>query len=122
MMLITLKQAKDQIRQVHDMDDASISLMIAGASRAAVTYLKDYADTFLDTSGEPTIQEDTSGNVVNSSVPEDIQMAVAVTVAEWSKNREAEQDGAVDQQFGYGYALPRVAIALLYPYRVPTLR
>jgi hypothetical protein len=123
MMLITLQQAKAHIRITHDGDDSTIEGLIAGASAAVVTYLKDYALTFLNTAELPeeVLDENSPPEVIDYAVPEDIKVAVKILVAEWFKNREAKQDGEIDSQFGYGY-LPRAVIAILYPYRTPTLQ
>lgn len=116
--LVTLTQARTQCR-IDDfdsdggVDDGVLTLYIRAASRAVLAYLD--GASFLDSDGN--VPEDSSGDPV---VPEDVQLATLFLVAEFFKNREAEQGGAVDAQFGYGY-LPRPVVALLYPYRTPVL-
>ena len=104
--LVTLDQAKDHIRAVHDMDDEHIELAIKAASAAVLTYLD----------GADEIFTDSNGDVVLDDVPDDIKWACLLLIGEFFRNREAEQDGPVDQSFGYGF-LPRPVVALLFPHR-----
>lgn len=108
MELVNLDQAKAHLRVDHDEDDDDIQQKIEAASAAVVTYLKSGADSFVDTSGE-----------VIADVPQDVQFATLLLVGHFYKNREAQADDPVPV-FGYGY-LPRGVMALLYPYRIPTL-
>jgi len=112
--LVTLEQARDQCR-IDDVDsdgdgpdDVWLTLCISAASKAVLNYLD--GATFLDS----------DGLVIGSDVPADVKLTTLFLVAEYFKNREAAQDGAVDAQFGYGF-LPRPVIALLYPYRTPVI-
>lgn len=117
MMLITLQDARAQIRMDQTYDDAYIEASVRAASAAIVTYLKD--PSFADSSG--LIPVDSAGVAID--VPEDIQWACRLLVGEFYRNRDGEQQGTIggaasfDQ--GYGY-LPRPVVALLYPHRVPT--
>lgn len=115
MKLVTLTEAKYQLMMDHDQDDPYITLLIQGASAAVVEYLKSGA-AFLDSSGEVTV--DSSGEP--EGVPFQVKAATLILIAEWYKNREAEQDGAIDAQWGFGY-LPRPVTALLYPLRDPAM-
>lgn len=115
MKLVTLAEAKYQLMMDHDQDDPYIELLIQGASAAVVEYLKSGA-TFLDSSGEVPV--DSNGDP--EGVPWQVKVATLILVAEWYKHREAEQDGKVDAQFGYGY-LPQTVINLLYPLRDPAM-
>ena len=115
MKLVTLTEAKYQLMMDHDQDDPYIELLIQGASAAVVEYLKSGA-TFLDEFGE--VPTDENGDP--EGVPFQVKAATLILIAEWYKNREAEQDGAVDAQWGFGY-LPRPVTALLYPLRDPAL-
>lgn len=127
MMLVTLQQASDHVRRDSSDDDADLTLKVQAASSAVVTYLKSTAylyEPMLDTSGNPILDTDgypsptvdTSGNSV---VRSDIQAATLLLIGEFYRNRDGDQQGAIDPQFGYGY-LPRPVVALLYPYRDPT--
>lgn len=104
--LVTLDQAKDHIRAVHDMDDEHIDLAIKAASAAVLTYLDGADEAFTDSSDDVDLD----------LVPDDIKWATLLLVGEFFRNREAEQDGPVDQSFGYGL-LPRPVVALLFPHR-----
>lgn len=116
MMLVSLQQAKDHLRMDHDDDDNDITLKVHAASGAVVNYLKSGADSFLDSSGEP--ETDSSGDPVG--VPFEVQAAVLIMLGELYMNREAELQGEVAAQWGYGY-LPQPVIALLYPLRDPAV-
>lgn len=126
MMLITLEQAKKHIYVDHDYDDADITLKIQAASGAVLNYLKgapigeperdEQGRIQKDSNGVVVYQYDSNGLVISSQ----IKSAVCLLVAEFYKNRAAEQDGEVSGQFGYGY-LPRPVMALLYPLRDPAL-
>lgn len=104
--LITAEQAAEYLRS--DPAETLLAGLVSAASAAVVTYLKNPA--FL-------IPEVEGGEIV---VPADVQLATLMLVAEFYTNRGAEQAGEVNAQFGYGY-LPRPVLALLYPYRTPTL-
>lgn len=115
MMLVTLQQAKDHLRVDYDDEDAEITLLSQAAGAAIIDYLKSGA-TFLDSSGDVPV--DSSGDP--DGVPYQVQAASLILIAELYKNREAEQDGEVNSQFGYGY-MPRSVVALLYPLRDPAI-
>jgi hypothetical protein len=112
--LVTLEQAQAQCRTYDAADESALTLYIRAASRAVLAYLD--GASFLDSDGN--VPTDSNGNP--DGVPEDVQLAALFLVGEFYRNREAEQDGAMDSQFGYGY-LPRPVVALLYPYRSPVL-
>jgi phosphate uptake regulator len=114
-MLITLDQGKAHLRVTHDAEDTDIEAQIHAASALVINYLKDAADTFLDSSGE--VVTDSSDLPV---VPYEVQAAVKLMLGDLYKNREPKPDDVVDGQYGYGY-LPRAVVALLYNLRDPTL-
>jgi hypothetical protein len=114
--LVTLAQARAQLRSTSTADDTDLSLKISAASRAVVQYLDGGGSAFLNSSGQP----DTNSAGHPLDVPEDVQLATLMLIAEYYKNREGAQDGAIDMQFGYAY-LPRPVIALLYPLRTPVI-
>lgn len=93
-------------------NDPMLTRYIAAASAAVMRYLGD--SNVLNSGGE--FDEDSSGPLV----PADIQQATLLLVGEFFNSREAQQEGAMDSQFGYGY-LPRPVVALLYPYRAPVI-
>lgn len=134
MMLITLEQAQQNLRiepggSGGNADDADLTLKIEAASCAIATYVKRTDSLYipeLDSSGQ--IVRDSSGYPVPAldssgvaTVRPDVQAACLLLVGTYYKQREAEQDGAIDPQYGYGY-LPRPVVALLYPYRDPALQ
>jgi hypothetical protein len=116
MMLVSLEAASAHLRRDTTDDDTDLLLKIRAASSAVVRYLGDGASMFLDSNGNPDAESD--GVVID--VPEDIQIATLMLIGDLYKNREGSMDGQVDPQFGYGY-LPIHVIALLYPYRTPTI-
>lgn len=109
MMLISLDYASDHIRRDQADDDADLERKIRAASRAVVNYLGDSASMFLDSAGDPFV--DSNGIVID--VPDDVQMATAMLVAEFY---DGVRGDAVDAQYGYGFMSAPI-IALLYPYR-----
>lgn len=112
MMLVSLEQAKAQVLVDQDADDAHLTLLVAAASRAVFTYLKDGVSLFTDSSGQ--IEVDSSGVAV--AVPEDIMVAVLYLVGIMYKDRDENPQ----EIFKQGY-LPFPVTALLYPYRDPAL-
>jgi len=126
MRLITLAQAKAHIRVDHDVEDVQIGEFIEAASAAIVNYLKNGADTFLNTLGLPEeIYDDSSPpEVVDYVVPPEVKAATKILVGELFRNREAKQDGEIGGQLGipHGYGfLPRAVVMLLFPLRDPAL-
>lgn len=100
MSLVSLDEARDHLRIDTTDGDSDLQLKVDAASESVLSYLK------LQTEPDP--------------VPAVVKAATLQLLGEMYKNREAEQDGAVPTQFGYGY-LPRPVIALLYPLRDPSL-
>jgi hypothetical protein len=111
MMLITLEQARQQIRMDQNYDDAYIEASVRAASAAIIVYLK--APSFADSSG--LIPTDSAGIALD--VPDDIAWACRLLVGEFYRNRDGQQEGEIDGLYGM---LPRPVVALLYPHRVPT--
>lgn len=101
-MLATLADAKAQVYAAHDADDGLLLGYLEAASEAVLTYLK------IEEADLPV------------SATFAARQATLILVAEWYKNREADQQGHVDAQYGYGY-LPQPVIALLYPHRDPAV-
>ena len=110
-MLISLAYASDHLRRDQSDDDADLTRKIQAASRAVVNYMQDGAGIFLDSAGDPYV--DSNGIVLD--VPDDVQIATAMLVAEF-------YDGVRGETItdGYGYlSLP--VTALLYGYRSPSV-
>ncbi len=114
MMLVSLEEARAHIRSDTNDDEADLTLKIKGASAAVMTYIK--VASWADSSG--LVPVDSSG--VAYDTPDDIKSACLLLIGEFYKNREGEQSQPVDGQYGYGF-LSRAVLALLYPYRVPTV-
>lgn len=112
MNLVTLEQVRSHIRSDDTFDDSLVEAYIAAASSAVLKYV---GDTFNDTDG--VIPIDTDGI---PEVPEDVKIACLLLIGDFYKNREPTPDDVVGDQWGYGY-LPRAVIALLYPYRTPSI-
>lgn len=112
-MLVTLAQAKEHLRIVHASDDADLIGKIHAASAAVLTYLKEGAASFLDSSGQ--VEVDSSGEPVG--VPYNVQIATLIMVGYLNKDRD--EDPAHAYEMGY---LPKPVTALLYPLRDPACR
>lgn len=88
MMLVSLEEAKAQVREVRDVEDADITLKIKGASLIIVHYLQDGADEFLDSNGQTV--DDSNGVALN--VPEDVMLATLVLVGIMFRNRDGDEE------------------------------
>lgn len=115
-MIVTLQEASEHLRRDTTDDDADLTLKIHAASGAVLNYLKSGADAFKDTNGQ--FFTDTNGDIL---CPFEVKAATLLLIGEFYKNREGEQSGEIDAQFGFGY-LPRPVVALLYPLRDPALQ
>lgn len=109
--LVSLQQVTDHLRL--DTTDPMVPFYISAASEAVLVYLND---SFVDSSGE--VPQDSAGNPMG--VPFPVMAATLLLVGEFYKNREGNEGNPVPAEFGYGY-LNRAVVALLYPYRSPTL-
>lgn len=118
-MLVTLQQAREHLRSDSDADDADLTLKIEAASAAVIDYLGDFLP--LDSNGDPLV--DSAGDLigVKPRAMTRIRQATLVTLAYFYRERDGSQEHAVPTQWGYGYALPQGATALLYSLRRPTV-
>lgn len=126
MDLVTLQQARDHLRSDSEDDDADLQLKIAAASSAVLSYITasvweperdDEGRPVIGADGKETPLLDVDGNrVVRTAV----QQATLLAVGYFYRERDGSQEHHLDGQFGYGYALPRGALALLYHLRQPT--
>lgn len=105
MMLVTEQEVRDQLR-IDDDSDADLTLKIQAASEVVVDYIGGEPDWL---PGAP------------DTTPARVKQAVLVTVGWMYRERDGSNEYAVDTQFGYGYALPKAATALLYSLRKPTV-
>lgn len=125
MNLITLDEARAHLMVDHCEDDDDIERKLQEASAAVLTYLdgapigqpeRDEQGAIVrDEDGQVEYQREADGTLI---IRYEIKASVKLLLGELYKNREAEQDGDVSSQYGYGY-LPRPVVALLYPLRKP---
>lgn len=99
-MIVDLELAKKHLNIYHDDEDDLIELYISAAEGAVTMYLDGFPFS----------------NYEVGELPVQIKQAVLILLGEFYLNREAEQGGAINQQFGYGY-LPRPVVALLWPFK-----
>lgn len=112
MMLVSLDEAKRHLRVDHDDENADLELKIAAASELIVDYLKDAANAFLDSQGEPEI--DSAGQPVG--IPFKVKAATLLMVGYLYRDRDGDPDKAYEMGF-----LPRPVTAMLYSKRKPTM-
>ena len=110
-MLVTLQQAKTQVRQDLDDEDTHITLLIHAASGMIINYMGSQVD-FLDSNGAVIL--DSSGD---PDVAPEIKLATLYLVGMLYRDRDGEFVG----QWQQGY-LPTVVTAILYPLRDPVTR
>jgi hypothetical protein len=119
-MLVTLEQAKAHLYIDGDDHDAQVTEKVEEASAAVISYLKDAAQEFLDSSN--LLNVDSSGQVITDSpsvfIPFQIRAATLQMLTALWENRG--DDGGEMSKFSQGY-LPPAVTALLYPLRDPAL-
>lgn len=103
-MLVSLDEAKRQIRQTQDHEDEHIQLQIEAASASVMAYLKSY--DFIDSGGD----------VIDADVPAQVKQATLLLVGFLFRDRDGQS--ASDWKDGY---LPAPVISLLYNLRDPAL-
>lgn len=129
MMLVTLEEAKAQLRldspeSDGGPEDPSIELMISAASGAVINYLKstrnlyeverdDDGNPVVDSDGEEVLDGDSDGQY---TVKAEVKHAVLYLVGWFYRYRD--EDPGKDWERGY---LPAVVTSLLYPLRDPAL-
>jgi hypothetical protein len=113
MNLITLEQARAQIRSDDTVDDALVDTYIAAVSESILNYVD--VSYYIDSTGEVPVD---SSNVA-LDVPQAWRLACMLEVARMYRFRENNADDHVDPQFGYGYPFGKTAMGLLFPYRMP---
>jgi hypothetical protein len=112
-MLVSLQQAKDHLRVDGSADDNDLTLKIHAASGAVLNYIRNGADAFTDSAGEAIV--DSNDNPIG--IPYEVQAATLLMLGYLYRMRDNNEGG----EFEMGY-LPKPVTALLYPYRVPSLR
>lgn len=97
--LITVQDLKAQARIDTDAEDALLGVFVSAASASVLKYVTD----------------------AQADVPEaTLKHACMALAAMMYRERDASNEYAVPAQYGYGY-LPVAVVALLYPYRTPSL-
>lgn len=109
MKLVTLDQAKAQVKVDTTDGDTELSDMIEDASDAVVNYLGAAADVFINTANT-----DTAGDPIE--VPRYAIRATLILLGYYYRNRDSDKDKA----YLPGY-LPPAVTAQLFPYRPPTI-
>lgn len=112
-MLVSLAQAKEHLRVDDSDNDNDLTLKIHAASAAVLNYIRNGADIFTDSSGEPLVDS----NDVPLGIPYEVQAATLLMLGYLYKDR----DGDPDKAYEHGY-LPMPVMSLLYPHRVPSLK
>jgi hypothetical protein len=103
MMLVTVDEAKERLRVIHDEDDDDLEMMIRGTSAAVLRYLRSDGAEFVTSDGD-------------LHVPDDVQLAVLMLTGILFRDR----DGTEAKDWEHGF-LPKPVIALLYPLRDPAM-
>jgi hypothetical protein len=119
-MLVSVNQAKVALRYDGTDNDVEIEMAVKAASAAVLSYLKWPPDSFVDSFGD--IPLDSAGDPIG--IPADIQQAVIY----WAGRFLADPAGITgnsERQGGVAewehFQPPRAVVALLTPYRKPTL-
>jgi hypothetical protein len=110
--LVTLTEAVNHLRC--EPSDPSVPLLVSAASEAVLQYIGDPA--FVDTAG--FVPVDTAGDPVG--VPAQVKAATLLLLGDLYENRKPTPTDPVPAEYGYGY-LSRAVVALLYPFRTPTV-
>lgn len=112
-MLVSLAQGKEHLRVDSSDEDNDLTLKIHAASAVVLNYIRNGADSFTDSAGDAIV--DSNGNPLG--IPYEIQAATLLMLGYLYTNRDSDPDKA----YGLG-TLPNDVTALLYTYRVPSLR
>ncbi len=111
-MLVSLQQFKDHMNIYINDEDNKCRLLVQGASQMIVRYLKEAANTFLESTGEPFL--DSNGEAPN--VPGDVKTATLLLAGMLYSN----PDGDENKGFSLGN-LPACVTAQLYSLRYPSI-
>lgn len=119
-MLVSVNQAKVALRYDDSDNDYAIEMAVKAASYAVLSYLKWPPDSYVDSFGD--IPLDSAGDPVG--IPADIQQATIYWAGRFLAD-PAGLTGYSERQGGTSewehFQPPRVVVALLTPYRKPTL-
>lgn len=121
--LVTVDEAKLQLRIDDDAHDEWLELMIESVGHAVLSWLKDKWRLYLperDSDGE--VVTDSDGDPVPSEeVHPSVKGAVLIELASQFRFREGEGDNRVQSHEGHGFTLSRGATAMLTGLRKPTV-
>lgn len=112
-MLVSLTQAKDHLRVDTADEDNDLTLKIHAASAAVLNYIRNGADIFTDSTGEPIVDS----NEAPLGIPYEVQAATLLLIGYLYRQRDSDED----KEWDMGY-LPKPVTALLYTHRIPSLR
>lgn len=123
--LVTLDEAKLQLRITDEAHDDDLNMKIKAASSAVVNYLRGTRNLYepmLDANGDFVTDDDgyyvaDPGDSDGPQIREEVKAATLILLTEMFEKRSGEE-GAVD----YIMAMPSAAMALLYPLRDPVIR
>ena len=127
--LVTIDDAREQMRLDSADNDPWVHLAIQGVSEAVRMWLKDdwrlylperdsAGEVVLDSSGDPIPAEDSDGPIVHPTV----RLAVLVELSSQFRFREGEgKENVVTPDAGHGYMLNKASTSLLAALRRPTV-
>lgn len=121
--LVTVDEAKLQLRIDDDAQDEWLELMIEAVSQAVLSWLKDSWRLYLpelDSDGEVVLDSDDEP-VPSEDVNPAVKGAILIELASQMRYREGEGENRVPSQDGHGYTLSRGATAMLSGLRKPTV-
>lgn len=128
--LVTVADAREQLRLDDSADDAWLAISIPAISEAVALWLKDSWRLYvleLDADGKPIIDSNgtpvpvVDSNGLNITKPI-VRLAVLVELASHSRFREGEgTENVVTPDAGYGYVLNKASTNLLVALRKPTV-
>lgn len=129
--LVTLEEAKLQLRITDDAHDDDLNMKIKAASSAVINYLRGTRNLYvplLDSNGDFVTDDDgyytaDPGGSDGPQVREEVKAATLILLTEmFEKRAGAQTDGAGTVSAAYLMAMPAAAQSLLYPLRDPVIR
>lgn len=129
--LVTLEEAKLQLRITDDAHDDDLSMKIKAASAAVLNYLRGTRNLYtpmLDENGDFVTDEDgyyvpDPGDSDGPQVRDEVKAATLILLTEMFEKRSgAQSEGAGTVAATYLMAMPAAAQSLLYPLRDPVIR
>lgn len=129
--LVTLEEAKLQLRITDDAHDDDLNMKIKAASAAVVNYLhgtRNLYQPMLDSNGDFVTDNDgyyvaDPGDSDGPQVREEVKAATLILLTDmFEKRAGAQAEGAGTVAAAYLMAMPAAAMSLLYPLRDPVIR